>query len=1832
MDGKQLEVIRTVVAMFKAAPGTHYLNEFIAFINYASGSIQDLVNILTQTDVFKRSLYSDKLSNHEFAAQFVENTVDSLLSAGNKAWAASEIEKMLNAGQSRGEVIHWAAMALASVDPNDTNWGAAAQQLSNQVEVASFYSMDLGGSARSLAVLQQVTASVTDSVASVVSAKGILKSGAAGKVIDGYIKGASVFADLNGDGIRNVGELSTTTDALGDFSLPGVNGFGQLIVSGGTDIATGRAFEGSMTAPAGSTVVNPLTTLIDRIAQNGSATVENATAQILVSLGLDTHIDLLHFDPIKETIRTDTDVTATSNALSIHTAAVNINILIGQAAALLNGVGVIEDKPTAIDLAYEALSVMLTSNTGAIDLTSSSFVAQVIQEATVLARANNTALFKVGVLLTDASQAIANLTQAVTHVSPSSANKSTTLASIAAVQIVAKNIEVLMESSAATGNVGNTVTGTSGSTLINAIAMAGTTVGDVTGDGMPDALPMPLPPSSGGGGGGSPSPTAIQSYLATNATAFSGTTANDTLSVSTAAAWTPLVMTAVLLDGGAGTNTLSVQDGSSIAAAIVINFPNLTFDATGIAGTNDVTLSASQNQLFTGTITAGGTGANSEKITIVGDGAVTTLTNIENYSVGDDSTDARIVIVSNAGTNVTANSASDAVTFNLGTLTYVGTITGEGTVNDILSLGASADMSGGTITNVEALTLTSGASVTLSASQNQNFTGAITAAGTGVNGEKITLVGNGAVTILSNIETYELGDDTTNARALTLGSAALNLIANNPGDTITVNAAALVQNAALTLATVSASALVVNSLVGDLVASNLSGSLTVTTANAVDNGISITTGSAATAVNVAAGAASDTVSINTAALANNIALTITSGGAAAGVVNVADLIGNLVVSNPTSGTIGVAVVDNTVDNGIAITAGAANLAVTGVADGDTVTITGFTGSTLTGAIASTTGKFDITAGTGTSNITTGAGNDNFTFVAGTGLTSADTVDGGAGTDTVALTSNTAIAATNFNSVKNIEAITLANINTTVAITTQDTLVAAGATLMISNAANSGVLTFIGSAETNGKFNITGGTGIDSITGGSGDDTFIFVAGTGLTTDTVNGGTGTDTVTLTGTTAITAAQFNNVSNIEAITLPNMINTVVAITTVDALVAVGAVLTLSNTANSGVLTFNGAAETNGTFNITGGSGNDSITGGSGNDTLVGGNGNDSITAGLGNDTLSGEAGNDTFTLVAITGLTSGDTIDGGTGTDTIALTGNTVFAAATYFDNVINVEAITLGNTNTAVTITTKDALVAASATLTLSTANTGGLTFNGAAETNGAFNITSSGVSNDTITGGSGADSIVGGTGFDVIVGGGGDDTLSFAAGSGLTTADNVNGGAGIDIIDLTGTTAIAATDFDNVSNIEVIALTHTTTNVTITTKNTLVVAGAALTLQATSLTTGILTFDGTAEIDGTFNITGGAGADILKGGSGNDIMDGGGGNNSITAGLGSDILTGGSGNDTFTFAAVTGLTSADVVDGSSGTDTVALTGNTAFTATNDFDNVKNIETIILANTNTAVTLTTKDILVAASSTLTLTNAANSGALTFIGSAETDGVFSITGGTGNDSITGGAGNDTLVGGTGNDTLIGGAGNDSITSGAGSDSITGGAGADTIPLGSSANDNTRQTVIYSDVSDGAAAGASSGADSVTQFDANANDATDDLIQIAGVFKTTMDDDSDGTLDYSTSDGTDLGNQAIVGGADQETTVLLDAEVEIALSAFTTPGLASVLTELGEEIDFTAIATGEEHLFMINFSTTQAALVEYTAGSGGDDTIVATDIQILGIVTHNDGTGLVAGNMAF
>ncbi|MGI9211535.1 MAG: Ig-like domain-containing protein, partial [Methylococcaceae bacterium] len=124
-----------------------------------------------------------------------------------------------------------------------------------------------------------------------------------GKLIDGYISGATVFADANGNGIWDNGEARTTTDGQGNFTLIVAGGSGTLIAYGGTDTSTGHPLTGEYKAPAGSTVITPLTTLVSEMqAANTSLTLSVAQTRVVTGLGLTgvSNLDLTRFDPVAE--------------------------------------------------------------------------------------------------------------------------------------------------------------------------------------------------------------------------------------------------------------------------------------------------------------------------------------------------------------------------------------------------------------------------------------------------------------------------------------------------------------------------------------------------------------------------------------------------------------------------------------------------------------------------------------------------------------------------------------------------------------------------------------------------------------------------------------------------------------------------------------------------------------------------------------------------------------------------------------------------------------------------------------------------------------------------------------------------------------------------------------------------------------------------------------------------------------------------------------------------------------------------------------------------------------------------------------------------------------------------------------------------------------------------------------------------------------------------------------------------------------------------------------------------------------------------------------------
>jgi Ca2+-binding RTX toxin-like protein len=299
---------------------------------------------------------------------------------------------------------------------------------------------------------------------------------------------------------------------------------------------------------------------------------------------------------------------------------------------------------------------------------------------------------------------------------------------------------------------------------------------------------------------------------------------------------------------------------------------------------------------------------------------------------------------------------------------------------------------------------------------------------------------------------------------------------------------------------------------------------------------------------------------------------------------------------------------------------------------------------------------------------------------------------------------------------------------------------------------------------------------------------------------------------------------------------------------------------------------------------------------------------------------------------------------------------------------------------------------------------------------------------------------------DVIVGGLGDDAL--------------DGGPGINTLDYSGNTG----------------------------------SGVTLALAAVSMTPGTATATGGAGTDTVRNfthvigsafantLTGNGAGNQLDGGAGDDMLSGLGGRDTLNGRAGDDTLDGGdgdtveagAGNDFLYYGGA--FTVADRNDGGAGTDTIGLLGtyNLTFAA----ESLVGIERLALytgqpssGGTAHSYTLQTLDSNVGPQGLQITAASLQAGeTLSFDGSAETDGAFTITGGGGSDSIAGGALADVLRGGGGADNLFGLGGDDRLIGGAGADTLRGGAGRDLFIYQSTGDSTTAATDRISDFQKG------------------------------------------------------------------------------------------------------------------------------------------------------------------
>ena len=731
----------------------------------------------------------------------------------------------------------------------------------------------------------------------------------------------------------------------------------------------------------------------------------------------------------------------------------------------------------------------------------------------------------------------------------------------------------------------------SGDTFVFASRESLVALGKVNGNGGADAISMTAQVTLGSGDFANV--TSVETLQLTGASTV-------TLGADAASAGIVNIVT--------GTGTTAITDFNSVA---------LSVDATALADDATLTLAGSTAQTVTGlrgdlaasgvsgalnvtavAVASGlsiatGSGANTitasaltagQTLTLTGSSAATATLNAGNLSAGAYTGDLTVTAGTGANT-ITVGNGTNTITGGGGADILIGG-TGSDTFNfaSAVNLAAATTIAGGagndTIQMTAAATLTDAGFLKASSVETLKLTGAST----------ITLGTNAASTGIVNVVT---------------GTGATSITSSN-GVTLNVDAALLANNIVLTL--VGSAPKVVTGLIGNITASSLTGALTVTTADATDNTISITTGSAATSIT--ASGASDVVTVNATALADNATLTL-AGSAAR---TVTGLRGDLAAS-AVSGALNVTTV--AVASGLSIATGSGSNTITASAltAGQTLTLTGGSAATATlnagnlsaGAytgnltVTGGTGANTITAGNGTNTITGGGGadiltggtgSDTFNFASAVNLGAAATIAGGADNDTIQMTAAATLTDAGFLNASSIETLRLTGASTItlganaaaagiVNVTTGNGATSItdsnGVTLNVDAAAlaNNTVLTLVGSAAEVvtgliGNIAASSLTGTLTVTTGNATDNGIAITTGSAATSITASGAG-DVVTVNATALAQNTALTLIGS-AAETVTGLVGDIVAGSLTGALT-----VTTGNAANNGISITTGSAAT-------------------------------------------------------------------------------------------------------------------------------------------------------------------------------------------------------------------------------------------------------------------------------------------------------------------------------------------------------------------------------------------------------------------------------------------------------------------------------------------------------------------------------------------------------------------------------------------------------------------------------------------------------------------------------
>ncbi len=1478
-----------------------------------------------------------------------------------------------------------------------------------------------------------------------------------GVVIDGYIKSAVVFADANGNGRQDSGEISTITDDFGVYTLP-TDAVGRLISVGGVDISTNLPFNGTMTAPQGATVITSLTTLVNSLVSAGQ---DSATAKATVAsvLGLPSGIDINSYDPLLAA--TDANATAAQRqaALEAHKIAVNVAVILSQTGAI-GGVASSAGANTTSTAAADALAALIrgTANGQRLDLTNASTLDAVFNAVgSALGGGDQARLDQVKSQLVTV---MLQTTEAIERVPVDASNVINTLNSVAKAQLIAQGgASAAMSQAVQTGNAAPAVAAFTGAALTTAIdaaqpfilangVQAPITVVTPT---MPTPTPPTTPVDPGPGPGPNPEPVNAAPTVIRPATFIDSETITFAVSDADSSTLTVRVGTTAVALGdvvngkdGATTLKLAAQQATVQGELNVFDGTQSSslglFLSLGSAGNDTVTASGNNPAILRGfggnDVLTGGSGTD----TLVGD-------------EGEDT------LIGGAGNDTFAYAKlSDLIVNN----SVIDSIDG-GEGSDIIRVDAAVTITQETdlsrASNVESIV--------------QNATG----------GARVEI---NSLTKLGSIRGFDLSSSTGSSTVILDGvSRAVSVSTGSGDDRIVGTLANDVLNGGGGADTISGGAGADTLIGGD-------GDDVFTYVKLGD----FLQGNAAVD-SIDGGAGEDRFEISG-------RITFTAADSLARVTGVEtfrqrdiesgpDFSANILIESDEKlgsirnfdlrgSSLATSVIDLsriTKDVSVRIEAG-------------TNTISGGSGNDV---LTSSSGNNVFIGGAGVDTLIGGVNSDSFEYASFTNLFAnnavIDSINGGAGADRIRVNDAiTVTAADSFARVVAVETLLQSASGAASVVVSKDENLGSIRSLDLTASTASSTVNLSGVTQAmtvttgSGNDTINGGSGADALKGGAGDDTFAYAKfsdffANNAVIDSIDGGEGADSIQVAQAITLTAADsLARVAGVETVT---QTATGAASVIIDKDANLGSIRSLDLAASTAASSVTLTSVTQAMMVTTGSS-------------------NDTITGGTGIDTLNGGAGNDTFVYAKFSDFVTNnaviDNIDGGDGADTIQVAETIILTTAGSLARVVGVETLTQTAAGGAIVLINSDANLGSirSIDLAASTASTNV----GLSGVTRALAITA-GSGRDEIIGGAGADTINAGAGDDAIVGGDGVDSLNGGAGNDIfeyadfnafltnnAVVDSVDGGDGADTIRVAfdAITLTAADSLARVAGVETLTQIATGAASVIIDKDANLGSIRSLDLAASTAASSV-TLSGVTQ------------AITVTTGSGNDTIAGGAGADTLFSGAGRDVLSGGAGNDIFVLSTNDFLASAintppifslveflDTIQGGDGADTLSLTITdltsvlvfspmSPSSGVFGFSNVSGVETFKVAASSNATgptgiafgfNLSQNDPMLLSTGSLrkfdflesTVSVGVDLGSINnnnLVGAS-----YTVVGGSGSDRLIGAnlTGHGNIVdGGAGNDTILGGGGNDTLYGGSGADDITGGAGADYYGLGE--NDN-------------------------------------------------------------------------------------------------------------------------------------------------------------------------------